>query len=136
MERLNDAAFLVVIAIVALIAVRLARPWTAALPGLVGGALLGLTLRPRQAAVPTPAVPTPPGSRPRPRRNPTPGARPRPRRNPGSRYRAPRRGRVAQPRKRWRRLSTPPDRPAIRGRARGQERSRITTGMSRLVLRW
>jgi hypothetical protein len=47
MERLNDAAFLVVIAVVALIAVRLARPWTAALPGLVGGALLGLTLRPR-----------------------------------------------------------------------------------------
>jgi cobalamin synthase len=47
MERLNDAAFLVVIAAVALIAVRLARPWTAALPGLVGGALLGLTLRPR-----------------------------------------------------------------------------------------
>ncbi|HEY6708880.1 MAG TPA: hypothetical protein VJB61_14955 [Actinomycetota bacterium] len=46
MERLNDAAFLVVVAIVALIAVRLARPWTAALPGLVGGALLGLTLRP------------------------------------------------------------------------------------------
>lgn len=49
MERLNDAAFLVVVAIVALIAVRLARPWTAALPGLVGGALLGLTLRPRPA---------------------------------------------------------------------------------------
>ena len=49
MERLNDAAFLVVVAIVALIAVRLARPWTAALPGLVGGALLGLTLRPRLA---------------------------------------------------------------------------------------
>ncbi|HKP99055.1 MAG TPA: hypothetical protein VJ735_01880 [Actinomycetes bacterium] len=47
MERLNDAAFLVVVAIVALIAVRLARPWSAALPGLVGGALLGLTLRPR-----------------------------------------------------------------------------------------
>jgi hypothetical protein len=49
MERLNDAAFLVVIAVVALIAVRLARPWTAALPGLVGGVLLGLTLRPRPA---------------------------------------------------------------------------------------
>ena len=56
MERLNDAAFLVVVAAVALIAVRLARPWTAALPGLVGGALIGLTLRPR----PTPGV-TPPG---------------------------------------------------------------------------
>ena len=37
MERLNDAAFLVVIAAVALIVVRLARPWTAAVPGLVGG---------------------------------------------------------------------------------------------------
>ena len=49
MERLNDGAFLVVVAAVALIVVRLARPWTAALPGLVGGALLGLTLRPRLA---------------------------------------------------------------------------------------
>jgi xanthosine utilization system XapX-like protein len=47
MERLNDGAFLVVIAIVALIAVRLARPWTAALPGLVGGFLIGWSLRPR-----------------------------------------------------------------------------------------
>jgi len=46
MERLNDGAFLVVVAGVALIAVRLARPWTAALPGLVGGVLIGLTLRP------------------------------------------------------------------------------------------
>jgi uncharacterized membrane protein YfcA len=55
MERLNDAAFLVVIAIVALIAVRLARPWTAALPGLVGGVLLGLTLRP-QVARPDPGA--------------------------------------------------------------------------------
>jgi hypothetical protein len=54
MERLNDAAFLVVVAIVALIALRLARPWTAALPGLVGGALLGLTLRPRRAHGRTP----------------------------------------------------------------------------------
>jgi hypothetical protein len=45
MERLNDAAFLVVVAAVALIAVRLARPWTAALPGLVGGGLIGLALR-------------------------------------------------------------------------------------------
>jgi xanthosine utilization system XapX-like protein len=49
MERLNDAAFLVVVSAVALIAVRLARPWTAALPGLVGGVLVGLTLRPRRA---------------------------------------------------------------------------------------
>jgi hypothetical protein len=46
MERLNDAAFLVVVAAVALIAVRLARPWTAALPGLVGGYLVGAALRP------------------------------------------------------------------------------------------
>jgi hypothetical protein len=45
MERLNDAAFLVVVAAVALIAVRLARPWTAALPGLVGGGLVGFALR-------------------------------------------------------------------------------------------
>jgi hypothetical protein len=54
MERLNDGAFLVVIAIVALIAVRLARPWTAALPGPLGGALLGLTLRPPPTSGPTP----------------------------------------------------------------------------------
>ena len=47
MERLNDAAFVVVIAVVALIAVRLARPWTAALPGLVGGFLIGRAQRPR-----------------------------------------------------------------------------------------
>jgi hypothetical protein len=54
MERLNDGAFLVVVAAVALVAVRLARPWTAALPGLVGGALIGFTLRP------TPTHPEPP----------------------------------------------------------------------------
>jgi hypothetical protein len=47
MERLNDAAFLVVVSAVALIAVRLARPWTAALPGLVGGLLIGWALHPR-----------------------------------------------------------------------------------------
>ena len=81
MERLNDAAFLVVVAIVALIAVRLARPWTAALPGLVGGALLGLTLRPRL----DPRSPTP-APRPRPRNR---QSRPRPRRNPGPRYEPP-----------------------------------------------
>jgi hypothetical protein len=55
MERLNDAAFLVVVAAVALIAVRLARPYTAALPGLVGGALIGLALRPTPK--PGPATP-------------------------------------------------------------------------------
>jgi hypothetical protein len=49
MERLNDAAFLVVIAAAALIVVRLARPWTATVPGLVGGALIGLALRPPPA---------------------------------------------------------------------------------------
>jgi hypothetical protein len=54
MERLNDAAFLVVVAAVALIAVRLARPFTAALPGLVGGALIGLALRPRPERRPEP----------------------------------------------------------------------------------
>jgi hypothetical protein len=54
MERLNDGAFLVVVAAVALVAVRLARPWTAVLPGLVGGALIGFTLRP------TPTHPEPP----------------------------------------------------------------------------
>ena len=61
MERLNDGAFLVVVSAVALIAVRLARPWTAALPGLVGGVLIGLTLRrPTQAETPPPD-PEPPG---------------------------------------------------------------------------
>jgi hypothetical protein len=60
MERLNDAAFLVVISAVALIAVRLARPWTAALPGLVGGALVGLTLRPRAGRGPASGRAEPP----------------------------------------------------------------------------
>ena len=62
MERLNDAAFLVVVAAVALIAVRLARPWTAALPGLVGGGLVGFALRP-PAGPSAPAGPDP-GSQP------------------------------------------------------------------------
>jgi hypothetical protein len=55
MERLNDAAFVVVLGAVALIAVRLARPWTAALPGLLGGVLIGRALRPQ---------PLPPGPEP------------------------------------------------------------------------
>jgi membrane associated rhomboid family serine protease len=59
MERLNDAAFLVVVSAVALIAVRLARPWTAALPGLVGGVLVGLTLRPRRTQAGPPEAPPP-----------------------------------------------------------------------------
>jgi hypothetical protein len=49
MERLNDAAFLVVLAAVALLSVRLARPWTATLPGLVAGVPLGRALRPPPA---------------------------------------------------------------------------------------
>ena len=80
MERLNDAAFLVVVAVVALIAVRLARPWTAALPGLVGGALLGLTLRPRLTRGPDPdrADPVPGRADPDPGRagTPAPGTEP------------------------------------------------------------
>jgi peptidoglycan/LPS O-acetylase OafA/YrhL len=59
MERLNDAAFLVVVSAVALIAGRLARPWTAALPGLVGGVLVGLTLRPRRTQAGPPEAPPP-----------------------------------------------------------------------------
>jgi hypothetical protein len=54
MERLNDAAFLVVLGAVALIAVRLARPWTAALPGLLGGVLIGRALRPPPPPAPGP----------------------------------------------------------------------------------
>ena len=54
MERLNDAAFLVVLAAVTLIAVRLARPWTAALPGLLGGVLIGRALRPPPPPAPEP----------------------------------------------------------------------------------
>jgi hypothetical protein len=64
MERLNDAAFLVVLAAISLVAVRLARPWTAALPGLVGGFLIGRAQRPRpgpgHAGTP-PADAEPPG---------------------------------------------------------------------------
>ena len=77
MERLNDAAFLVVVAAISLVAVRLARPWTAALPGLVGGVLIGLARRPHPPAQPDPPPPSgsaetspetsPPGSRPAPR---------------------------------------------------------------------
>jgi hypothetical protein len=58
MERLNDAAFLVVLGGVALIAVRLARPWTAALPGLLGGVLIGRALRPPPPPAPPPTSST------------------------------------------------------------------------------
>jgi hypothetical protein len=64
MERLNDGAFLVVVAAISLVAVRLARPWTAALPGLVGGILIGLSLRPH----PSPHSPPPQGPAPDPDR--------------------------------------------------------------------
>jgi hypothetical protein len=62
MERLNDAAFLVVLGGVALIAVRLARPWTAALPGLLGGVLIGRALRPPPPPAPGPEPGTDPPS--------------------------------------------------------------------------
>jgi hypothetical protein len=44
-ERLNDAAFVVVLALVSLLLGITARPWTAVLPGLVGGLLAGQALR-------------------------------------------------------------------------------------------
>jgi hypothetical protein len=44
-ERLNDGAFAVVLSAVSLLLGITARPWTAALPGLVGGILGGLFLR-------------------------------------------------------------------------------------------
>ncbi|HZD67824.1 MAG TPA: hypothetical protein VFA45_02570, partial [Actinomycetes bacterium] len=46
-ERLNDAAFAVVLAVASLLLGITARPWTTALPGLVGGLLAGRVLRPR-----------------------------------------------------------------------------------------
>jgi hypothetical protein len=57
MERLNDGAFVLVLAAISLVAVRLARPWTAALPGLVGGFLIGRAQRPR----PVPGTEAAPG---------------------------------------------------------------------------
>jgi hypothetical protein len=54
MERLNDGAFVFVIAAISLVVVRLARPWTAALPGLVGGLLIGRAYRPRPTSTPGP----------------------------------------------------------------------------------
>jgi membrane associated rhomboid family serine protease len=46
-ERLNDGAFVVVLAVVSLLLGITARPWTMALPGLVGGLLAGRVLRRR-----------------------------------------------------------------------------------------
>jgi MFS family permease len=48
-ERLNDAAFAVVLAVVSLLLGITARPWTMAFPGLVGGLLAGGTLRHRRS---------------------------------------------------------------------------------------
>jgi hypothetical protein len=45
-ERLNDGAFVVVVIAVSLLLAIVARPWTALVPGLAGGALAGLALRP------------------------------------------------------------------------------------------
>lgn len=45
-ERLNDSAFAVVLSAVSLLLGITARPWTAVVPGLVGGVLGGLFLRP------------------------------------------------------------------------------------------
>lgn len=47
MERLNDAAFVVVLAAVSLLLGITARPWTMVLPGLLGGALAGRVIRRR-----------------------------------------------------------------------------------------
>jgi hypothetical protein len=45
-ERLNDGAFVVVVVGVSLLLAITARPWTAVIPGLAGGVLAGLVLRP------------------------------------------------------------------------------------------
>src|SRR6266545_3810542 len=63
-ERLNDGAFAVVLSAVSLLLGITARPWTAALPGLVGGVLGGLFLRrePDGGAGKGPSDPGPGGS--------------------------------------------------------------------------
>jgi hypothetical protein len=63
-ERLNDGAFAVVLSAVSLLLGITARPWTAALPGLVGGVLGGLFLRrgPDGGAGQGPSDPGPGGS--------------------------------------------------------------------------
>jgi hypothetical protein len=45
-ERLNDGAFVVVLSVVSLLLGITARPWTTAIPGLVGGILAGRVMRP------------------------------------------------------------------------------------------
>jgi hypothetical protein len=45
-EHLNDGAFVVVVVGVSLLLAITARPWTAVVPGLAGGVLGGLALRP------------------------------------------------------------------------------------------
>ena len=127
MERLNDGAFVVVVAAISLVAVRLARPWTAALPGLVGGFLIGLASAPTRAPQPPTPTPGPGPGRPVP---------PAPEGGPGAGTPPP--------------VPSPPEgdsSPSAEGAAPvvhtpqgpdsgGQVRSRITTGMSRRVLRW
>jgi len=44
-EQLNDGAFVVVLSAASLLLAITARPWTAVLPGLVGGALAGRLMR-------------------------------------------------------------------------------------------
>jgi hypothetical protein len=74
MERLNDGAFVVVLAAVSLLALGLLRPWTAVLPGLLGGVLLGRAGGPRSADAeaggvedrPAGTPPADPGATPRP----------------------------------------------------------------------
>jgi hypothetical protein len=62
-ERLNDAAFVVVLAVVSLLLGITARPWTTALPGLVGGLLAGRVLRrPSEDTDEPPDQETPSGS--------------------------------------------------------------------------
>jgi hypothetical protein len=48
-ERLNDGAFVVVLSVVSLLLGITARPWTTAIPGLVGGVLAGRVMRPPRA---------------------------------------------------------------------------------------
>jgi hypothetical protein len=60
-ERLNDGAFAVVLGAVSLLLGITARPWTAALPGLVGGVLSGVFLRQAPDGEPGPGGPGAPG---------------------------------------------------------------------------